>query len=752
MTDTSQIIIRSDPNQDQRTHNAPTTSQVAAIWLEDAGSSAPLERDIVVRAHSGVNHHIWHYYGCYDPLQYPLLFPYGQTGWHQRIYRYKTKYKKRQECPTFPINEVLVQTVGELLEDEEQGALFTSLRKKVSCREYNCYRLQIRIKDSSFLLRCGRLLQQFIVDITQRRRLGNRNERIEEEIQMPIRLEEINVVELLNDEQKLTYNTIYNKVLTNKPAAFFVDGPGGTGKTFLYSTLLANVRAKGMIALVVASSGIAALGLSGGRTANSRFKIPLDVDEIPSFSISKQSSLGQLIRLARLIVWDEVPMAKRQTIEYFDRLLQDVCSNQQKFGGNVVVFGGDDFRQVLPVAPKGSLREVVATSFVMSPLWHGLQKIHLTQNMGAINDLPFCKFVLQIENGTPPYEVGKNIELPKPLVIPYYNEHSSLHLLVNSIYPDIANTTSESFFATKRAILIPKNEHAATINSLLVQQQPGKAYEYRSFDGCTDDSSEQYPTEFLNSLFPSGLSPYHLTLKVGSPIILLRNIDPTPGLCNGTRLVCKEFFPNVIDAEIIVGHRCGERVFIPRIPLQPSAMDKYPFRFTRKQFPINLSFAMTINKSQGQTLDRVGIYLPQPVFSHGQLYVALSRAKKSKHVQILIKPTTDELDGWKRTKNVVQIIVQNNIMATQQLTLARLTYQSRNFTVTAKLIKKHPPKKSRSGTTNLQQLIFEDSENTQMKVVIFERDIELYRNLLLEGKEYNITNSIITRTPETFTG
>uniref|UniRef100_A0A803L9N6 ATP-dependent DNA helicase n=1 Tax=Chenopodium quinoa TaxID=63459 RepID=A0A803L9N6_CHEQI len=320
--------------------------------------------------------------------------------------------------------------------------------------------------------------------------------------------------------------------------------------------------------------------------------------------------------------------------------------------------------------------------------------------MRAINDLPFCNFVLQIGNGTPPYEDGKNIELPKPLVIPYDNEQSSLHLL----------------------------------------------------QGCTDDSSEQYPTEFLNNLCPSGLPPHHLTLKVGSPIILLRNIDLTLGLCNGTRLVCKAFFPNVIDAEIIDGHRCGERVFIPRIPLQPSATDKYPFRFTRKQFPINLSFAMTINKSQGQKLDRVGIYLPQPFFSHGQLYVALSRAKKSKHVQILIKPTTDELDGWKRTKNVVQIIVQNNIMATQRLTLARLTYHNINFTFTAKLIKKNPPKKSRSDTTNLQQLIFEDAENTQMKAMIFERDTELFRNLLLEGKEYNITNSIITRTPEMFTG
>ncbi|XP_021727429.1 ATP-dependent DNA helicase PIF4-like [Chenopodium quinoa] len=164
---------------------------------------------------------------------------------------------------------------------------------------------------------------------------------IEEELQISIHPEEINAVNLLNSEQKIPYNIIYNAVLDNKPAAFFVDGPGGTGKTFLYSTLLANVRTKGMIALAVASSGIAASGLFGGRTANSRFKIPLDVDEVPSPSISKQSALGQLIRLAKLIIWDEAPMELRQTIEFFDILLQDVYSNKLKFGGKVVVFGGD---------------------------------------------------------------------------------------------------------------------------------------------------------------------------------------------------------------------------------------------------------------------------------------------------------------------------------------------------------------------------------------------------------------------------
>jgi len=100
---------------------------------------------------------------------------------------------------------------------------------------------------------------------------------------------------------------------------FFIDGPGGTGKTFVYNTLLAHVRSKGNIALAVASSGIAALLLDGGRTANSRFKIPLVINEISTCNISVQSDLAKLIRLCKLVVWDEAPMCNKYVFEAVDR-------------------------------------------------------------------------------------------------------------------------------------------------------------------------------------------------------------------------------------------------------------------------------------------------------------------------------------------------------------------------------------------------------------------------------------------------
>ncbi|XP_063629669.1 uncharacterized protein LOC134801075 [Cydia splendana] len=103
--------------------------------------------------------------------------------------------------------------------------------------------------------------------------------------------------------------------------------------------------------------------------------------------------------------------------------------------------------------------------------------------------------------------------------------------------------------------------------------------------------------------------------------MLLRNLSP-PKLCNGTRLKVVQLQGNLIEAQILTGCGAGEAVFIPRIPLIPNNV---PFHFKRLQFPVSVCFAMTINKSQGETLRAAGVDLRTGCFSHGQLYVACSR-------------------------------------------------------------------------------------------------------------------------------
>lgn len=159
-----------------------------------------------------------------------------------------------------------------------------------------------------------------------------------------------------------------------------------------------------------------------------------------------------------------------------------------------------------------------------------------------------------------------------------------------------------------------------------------------------------YPPEHLNTFKFSGFPPHQLELKVGAPIMLLRNVNVAGGLCNGTRMIVTHLMSKLIEAQIITGTKVGEKVFIHRISLIHKDAN-LPFIFKRTQFPLKLCYAMTINKSQGQSLNKIGVYLPEPIFGHGQLYVALSRATSPYGLKVLMKQ--QENQAINVTKNIV---------------------------------------------------------------------------------------------------
>jgi ATP-dependent DNA helicase PIF1 len=223
----------------------------------------------------------------------------------------------------------------------------------------------------------------------------------------------------LNEEQWVTYDKIMSVVNTNQGGLFFVDGPGGTGKTYLYRVLLATLRSQGKIAVATATSGVAASIMPRGRTAHSRFKIPLTIDDGAVCSFTKQSGTAELLRKSSLIIWDEASMTKRQAVEALDNSMRDLMGRPGlPFGGKTIVFGGD-FRQVLPVIHKGSRAQVVASSLWMSYLWESMSHLKLVSNMRAKNDPWFAEYLLRVGGGTEVTNSDGDIRLPDKVCVPY---------------------------------------------------------------------------------------------------------------------------------------------------------------------------------------------------------------------------------------------------------------------------------------------------------------------------------------------
>lgn len=182
---------------------------------------------------------------------------------------------------------------------------------------------------------------------------------------------------------------------------------------------------------------------------------------------------------------------------------------------------------------------------------------------------------------------------------------------------------------------------------------------YLSADSVTDREYDYIQPEVLHTLNPSGFPLHILELKNGTPLMLLRNLDPIHGLYNGTRLRLLRSTRRVLECRILSEDENEDDnnvVLIPRMALNSSLGDS-PVPFCRLQFPVRLAYAMTINKSQGQTVKHVGLNLSSSVFSHGQLYVALSRCTHPRNIKVLFP------DDQENTKaiNVVWNEVYRNL-------------------------------------------------------------------------------------------
>ncbi|KAH9602305.1 hypothetical protein KSS87_012983 [Heliosperma pusillum] len=632
------LISRRDT--DGRTYNRPTASEVAGLIEEDIGPNME-KRDIIVQKENGRLQRISKLHPLYTPLQYPLLFPFGEDGYRLDI----------------PHSE---SSLGASSNDKP--------RDELTCREWIAFRIQERSPSIEYptIVSSGKGFHQFLVDgymmveshrlnflrfhqdrlrVDNYNNLSNAVERGEVEpssagshfivpssfqggeafmkenyldamtisiytVEFQKRgLPHAHILLFLHRDDKFPAVADVDKIMSAEipdpiedlvlhavVCAHMLHGPrriakrdsdacyalgligddkeyidvieeasdwgSGSYLRHLFSTLLLSGtlsmpsrvwdktwrllsddilhRQRRILNNQVASSGIAATLIPGGRTAHSRFGIPLSVTENSTCPRMKPGSdLTELLRMAKLIIWDEAPMTHKHSFEALDRSLKDVMrvvderNANEPFGGKVVVFGGD-FRQILPVVPKGSRADIVHASLCSSYLWSSCKVLKLTKNMrlqvGSSsnngNDIKkLSEWILEIGDGLAGGDNTGEVELQFSLDLLIEDVSDPIASLVNVTYPSLQSQLWNPDYLQERAILAPTHEIVDEVNDYVLSLIDKDERIYLSSDEVSkDDTSigerDLHSTEFLNSIKCSGLPNHQLRLKIGAMIRL----------------------------------------------------------------------------------------------------------------------------------------------------------------------------------------------------------------------------------------
>lgn len=457
----------------------------------------------------------------------------------------------------------------------------------------------------------------------------------------------------MNNDQRRIFDAIMNAIYhpeSTRNKVHFVDGPGGTGKTTMYKHLIRSVTELDKEVIAGAHTGIAAQLLPNGFTIHSTFGVPLQITERSTSWLTPNCDRAQVIKDCSLIIWDEAPMSSSDMLRIVDDLLRDLMQTTEPFGVKVVVLGGD-FRQVLPIVKGGGRPEQINACITKSNLWQYFQVHTLTNNMRASSDILYAEWLLKLGEDKLEKLPDSNLSfIPETF---FTSDPIEDFVFTRSL------TSDEMISYLDKVILAVTNRRCNEINEKVLQRlQSPTSRTYTSIDSAelgSDFDSLDFPPEFLNTLSDGSLPPHELNLKVGAIVMLLRNIDKTNGLLNGTRVIVTALYDYFIEVKTAN----GDLHSVPMCDLR-SSPNNFPFELVRRQFPVRLAFAITINKSQGQTFAKVGLCLSTPVFSHGMLYVAMSRVRSSQDIGIWIDPSKGhnrpgykKINGKSYVRNIV---------------------------------------------------------------------------------------------------
>ena len=460
--------------------------------------------------------------------------------------------------------------------------------------------------------------------------------------------------EQLNDKQRTFFNVIKDKIDNNEGGVFFLNAPGGTGKTFVCNVIIEYLNSLGKFAVATALSGIAALNLYKGATIHSTFKIPQNVTSESTSSIGLNGTEGdvQLLQECAAMFMDEASMTHIDIFNVINKALQYVQNVERLFGSKLVILTGD-WQQILPVVKAGGRGRTVAATFRKSMFWKECEYYELDVNQRVKNceeagnqELAaklqqWAEYLKKVGSGTERTydELGCGsdlIKLPENII----STSENLHEFADEIYPNFVQNCKNQEYLLNRVIITSRNKDVDEINDKMLEKMVETGVEikeYEAADMVVNSEHAQYlQNDMLTSKPPSGFPPTILKLCVGCPLIITRNIDPKNGGCNGTRCILLAMHRWHLEVMIAIGTFKGNVLRIPRIDFITDPLDSV-IQWRRRQFPVKPAFAMTIHKSQGQTLQYCGLYLPQPLFTHGQLYVALSRVGNPDNIKVFVR-------------------------------------------------------------------------------------------------------------------
>jgi len=462
-------------------------------------------------------------------------------------------------------------------------------------------------------------------------------------------------------EQQNILDEICNDINQQATSLYFIQGMGGSGKSALCKKILAWSRSRDKLCLGCASTGLAATIYENFNTAHSLFKYPVVEDEdrdeanIVECMISPSSNTKrlELLQAADVIVWDEFPSNHRELFEAVCRALNDLA------GKVVVTFG--DFAQIAPVVPHGSRLQIVQASIISSTKWQKFQIRELTKNMRLLglhgndqnltveqtmflrNQEAYGKMILAIGRGTwrAPYYVGEDkITGTQEIYLPNVRCITDEKEALQFIYPDNFNTAN----FTKRVILAGTNKEVDHWNQIIQAMNPQAQTTIRTLLSAdvlceTDDPKgilkAMLTTEVLNTFNNNSVPPHELSLAVGDICIILRNLSKKDAVANNTRVKILKISTFCIMVQTLGDH--PRTVALPRIRFKFRLPFGQSYQLRRTQFPLRLAYCMSVNKSQGQENEAVLLDLRNQLFSHGHLYVALSRVREASKIAIFTK-------------------------------------------------------------------------------------------------------------------